>query len=42
MNGEYWVHEDTVTHTATLYRGDCPHCHHGAGRGQDRDERVNR
>jgi hypothetical protein len=37
----YWVYEDMITHTATVHRGDCHHCNHGAGRGRGRDEQKN-
>jgi hypothetical protein len=29
--GEFWVYENWTVHVATLHRGDCRSCSHGAG-----------
>jgi len=28
---EFWLYENWTVHTATLHRGDCQWCNHGAG-----------
>lgn len=42
FSDDYWVYEDNVTRTATVHRGDCQYCNHGAGMGRGRIERDNR
>lgn len=39
---DYWIYEDMTVHTATVHRGDCSYCNHGAGMGHGRDEHANR
>ena len=39
---EYWIYEDMTVHTATVHRGDCSYCNHGAGMGHGRNEHASR
>jgi hypothetical protein len=39
---DYWVYEDMTVHTATVHRGDCRNCKHGAGQWGSRDQRASR
>jgi F-type H+/Na+-transporting ATPase subunit beta len=38
---DYWIYEDIPTHMATVHRGDCRYCNHGAGMGRGRNEHDN-
>lgn len=42
ISDDYWVYEDMTVHTATVHRGDCQYCNHGAGMGRGRIERDSR